>query len=57
MYPFVWLFAAMYGPILGRSEAKEAFAIFGYAGGVYLVGLILIFILVAKYPLKFNNDK
>ena len=57
MYPFVWLFAAMYGPILGRSEAKEAFAIFGYAGGVYLVGLILIFILVAKYPLKFNHDK
>jgi hypothetical protein len=57
MYPFVWLFAAMYGPILGRTEAKEAFAIFAYGGGVYLVGLILLIALVAKYPLKFKIDK
>lgn len=32
LYPFVWLFAALYGPIMGRSNAKEAFAIFGYMG-------------------------
>ena len=33
LYPFVWLFAGLYGPEMGRSEAKEAFAIFGYMGG------------------------
>jgi|GEM_PF-582734 len=27
LYPFVWLFAGIYGPEMGRSEAKEAFAI------------------------------
>ena len=35
LYPFVWLFAAMYGPEIGRDRAKEAFAIFGYMGGVF----------------------
>lgn len=40
LYPFVWLFAALYGPEMGRNEAKEAFAILGYMGGVYLVGII-----------------
>lgn len=40
LYPFVWLFAALYGPEMGRNEAKEAFAIFGYMGGVYLLGII-----------------
>lgn len=40
LYPFVWLFAALYGPEMGRNEAKEAFAIFGYMGGVYLLGVI-----------------
>jgi hypothetical protein len=40
LYPFVWLFAALYGPEMGRNEAKEAFAILGYMGGVYLVGVI-----------------
>lgn len=45
LYPFVWLFAGMYGPEMGRSEAKEAFAIFGYAGGLFLVGSIWTFVL------------
>lgn len=40
LYPFVWLLAAIYGPEMGRSEAKETFAIFGYMGGLYLVGII-----------------
>ena len=40
LYPFVWLFAALYGPEMGRNEAKETFAILGYMGGVYLVGII-----------------
>ena len=57
LYPFVWLFAGIYGPIMGRSEAKEAFAIFGYAGGVYLLALILLLALLVKYPLRFKNDK
>lgn len=40
LYPFVWLFAGIYGPEMGRTEAKEAFAIFGYMGGLFLVGTI-----------------
>jgi hypothetical protein len=40
LYPFVWLFAGMYGPQMGRAEAKEAFAIFGYMGGLFLVGAL-----------------
>lgn len=40
LYPFIWLFAALYGPEMGRNEAKEAFAIFGYMGGVYLLGVM-----------------
>jgi hypothetical protein len=47
LYPFVWLFAALYGPEMGRSEAKEAFAIFGYMGGVYLLGVIYTFYLAS----------
>ena len=56
LYPFIWLFAGMYGPIMGRSAAKEAFAIFGYMGGVYLIGLIIALFIVVKHPLKFNKD-
>ena len=56
-YPFVWLFAAMYGPLWGRSVAKESFAIFGYMGGVMLLGLILSLYLLVKYPLEFNKTK
>jgi hypothetical protein len=51
LYPFVWLFAAMYGPEMGRHEAKEAFAFFGYMGGVFLVGTLLILALSLRYPL------
>jgi hypothetical protein len=52
LYPFLWLFAAIYGPEMGRSAAKEAFAIFGYMGGVFLVGLILSLYMALKYRLK-----
>jgi hypothetical protein len=52
LYPFVWLFAGIYGPEMGRSEAKEAFAIFGYMGGLFLVGGFLALFLAAKYPLQ-----
>ncbi len=52
LYPFVWLFAAIYGPEMGRSEAKEAFAIFGYMGGVFLLGLFLSLYMALKYRLK-----
>ncbi len=38
LYPFVWLFAGIYGPEMGRSEAKEAFAVLGYMGGLFLLG-------------------
>lgn len=51
LYPFVWLFAAIYGPEMGRSEAKEAFAFFGYMGGVFLLGGIYTTILAIKYDL------
>jgi hypothetical protein len=52
LYPFVWLFAAIYGPEMGRAEAKEAFAVFGYMGGLFLVGGVLTLILAAKYPIR-----
>ena len=49
LYPFVWLFAALYGPEMGRDEAKEAFAIFGYMGGLYLLGIIYaLYLAVAR---------
>ncbi len=49
-YPFVWLFAGIYGPEMGRAEAKEAFAIFGYMGGLFLVGGIDAMWLLIRYP-------
>jgi hypothetical protein len=52
LYPFVWLFAGLYGPEMGRSEAKEAFAVFGYMGGVYLVGILYALYLAAAKPWK-----
>jgi hypothetical protein len=52
LYPFLWLFAAIYGPEMGRSAAKEAFAIFSYMGGVFLLGLILSLYMALKYRLK-----
>jgi uncharacterized membrane protein YraQ (UPF0718 family) len=51
-YPFVWLFAGLYGPQMGREEAKEAFAIFGYMGGVFLVGIIYSLVLATIRPWK-----
>ncbi len=53
-YPFVWLFAALYGPEMGRSEAKEAFAILGYMGGLFLVGGLWILVLTLTCKLKSN---
>lgn len=52
LYPFVWLFAGIYGPIMGRTAAKESFAIFGYMGGVFLVGLLLTIYLLMRYPYR-----
>ena len=50
LYPFVCLFAALYGPEMGRNEAKEAFAIFGYMGGIYLLGVIYTLFLAISKP-------
>lgn len=52
LYPFVWLFAGMYGPEMGRSEAKEAFAVFGYSGGLFLVGILISIYLAVRYDLS-----
>ena len=51
-YPFVWLFAGIYGPEMGREEAKEAFAFLGYMGGVFLLGIIYTLILAIIRPWK-----
>ncbi|OVE80988.1 hypothetical protein BVY03_04840 [bacterium K02(2017)] len=51
-YPFIWLFAAIYGPEMGRHQAKECFAVFGYMGGVFLLGILLTMVLLFKYELK-----
>ena len=52
LYPYVWLFAAIYGPEMGRNAAKEKFAIFGYMGGVFLIGLFMSLYMAWKYPLR-----
>ncbi|MBH48259.1 MAG: hypothetical protein CME71_08830 [Halobacteriovorax sp.] len=57
LYPFIWLFAGIYGPSIGRSEAKESFAIFGYMGGIFLLGLVLASVIVIVYPLVFVRDE
>lgn len=54
LYPFVWLFAGLYGPVVGRSIAKEQFAIFGYMGGLFLLGALLTLALAALFPLRFH---
>lgn len=56
LYPFVWLFAAIYGPEMGRDQAKEAFAIFGYMGGVFLVGILFTLYLTLTKPFKAPLD-
>lgn len=52
LYPFVWLFAGIYGPEMGREEAKEAFAIFGYMGGIHLLGILYTLYLATVKPWK-----
>jgi hypothetical protein len=52
LYPFVWLFAGIYGPEMGRSEAKEAFALFGYMGGLFLVGGVWTLVLALTSKMK-----
>lgn len=52
LYPYIWLFAAIYGPEMGRDAAKESFAIFGYMGGVFLIGLFMSLYMSLKYPLR-----
>ena len=52
LYPFVWLFAAIYGPVIGRGAAKEQFAVFGYMGGVFFMGVVFACFLLMKYSLK-----
>lgn len=54
-YPFVWLFAAIYGPEMGRAEAKEAFAVLGYMGGLFLLGGIWTLVLAFRYNLRQNS--
>lgn len=56
LYPFVWLLAGIYGPEMGREEAKEAFAIFGYMGGVFLVGILFTLYLAITKPFKAPLD-
>jgi hypothetical protein len=56
LYPFVWLFAAIYGPIMGRDAAKEAFSFFAYGCGLFLVGLVLLLFMVVRYPLDFKKS-
>lgn len=56
LYPFVWLFAALYGPEMGRSEAKEAFALLGYMGGVFLLGGVYAMFLSLKYNFSFTES-
>lgn len=52
LYPYVWLFAGLYGPEMGRSEAKEAFAFLGYMGGLFLVGGVWTMILALSAKMK-----
>jgi hypothetical protein len=60
LYPFVWLFAGIFGPEIGREVAKEQFAIFGYMGGVHFVGILFALFLAIIYPwkgpLKFSKE-
>jgi hypothetical protein len=55
LYPFVWLFAGIYGPEMGRHAAKEAFAFFGYMGGIFLLGSLAILILAVINPIKLTH--
>jgi len=52
LYPFVWLFAGIYGPEMGRNQAKEAFSIFGYMGGLFLLGSFLVLLASLIYDVE-----
>lgn len=52
LYPFVWLFAGIYGPSMGRNAAKESFALFGYMGGVFMIGVLFAIYLVSRYSFR-----
>lgn len=52
LYPFVWLFAGIYGPEMGRTEAKEAFALFGYMGGLFLAGGLWTLVMGLRYEMS-----
>jgi hypothetical protein len=52
LYPFVWLFAGIFGPEYGREVAKETFAVFGYMGGVHFVGIVFTLYLAIMHPWK-----
>ena len=52
LYPFVWLFAGLFGPEMGRDEAKESFAFFGYMGGLFLLGAIGVLVLSIVRPVR-----
>ena len=54
LYPFVWLFAGIYGPEMGRTEAKESFAFFGYMAGVFLAGGVWTLLLGLRYNSKIS---
>lgn len=54
LYPFVWLFAAVFGPEMGRHESKEAFAFLGYMGGLFLIGILMTLYLTTRYKLDFK---
>lgn len=55
LYPFVWLFAGIFGPLIGRGVAKEKFAVLGYMGGVYLLSVIILLILVGFKGVQRKN--
>ena len=57
LYPFVWLLAGVYGPMMGRDTAKETFAIFGYMGGVFMIGILFAIYLVARHPLQLGHKQ
>ncbi len=52
LYPFVWLFAAEYGPIIGRGAAKDKFSFFAYMGGVFFIGLVMTMYCLIKHSVS-----
>ena len=50
LYPYFWLFAALFGPTMGRPQAKASFAVFSWMGGVFLLGLLFSGYLLVRSP-------